>query len=77
MSRYSCRRLPDYVGGHEHRIEIASRPRGVIGHGRGSASDEEELGSRPACSQFGRQVIEKRADVLPRPVLMRGQVPRW
>ena len=38
---------------------------GVIGHGQGSASDEEELGSRPACSQFRRQVIEKRADVLP------------
>jgi hypothetical protein len=52
------------TAGDEHRIEVAGRPRGVIGHRQGGASDEDELGSRPAGRQFRRQVIEERADVL-------------
>ncbi len=35
----------------------------VNSNGQGSASDEEEFGSCPACRQFRRQVIEECAEI--------------
>jgi hypothetical protein len=63
--RYRGRGLPDHVRRDEHGIEVPGRPHGVIRDRQGSASNEEQLGSRPARRQFRGQVVEERADVLP------------
>lgn len=62
---HRCRGLADYIAGDEDRVDVEGRARGIVGDREGGASDEEELGPRPACLEFFGRVVQQGAGVLP------------